>query len=221
KIDKNELTAQELGLNSENISPDNAPTDDISDITDEATEICRTILNSKAFFGGYSSWDFNRILVRLNSSAVEYVALIDKAVEEYQKELVAVKTELKNYKDTWDSHPTDYTTIKQERDDLQIQKNNLTAERDRLKEQLGGKTNYDEIKQDISKQIITDSGLSLDQNSTFEQIIAKIKELIKQPDNTEKEMADLRRQITAKDQTIADLRKPNEQVMNELKEKIK
>ncbi|CAG8587611.1 4886_t:CDS:10, partial [Cetraspora pellucida] len=161
--------------------------DDISDITDEATEICRTILNSKTYFGSYSSWNFNRILVRLNSSAAEYVALIDKVVEEYQNELTAVKAELNNYKSIWDGHPKDYTIIKQERDDLQIQKNNLTAERDRLKEQLGGKTNYDEIKRDIGKQIITDSGLSLDQNN----------------------------------QTIADLQKPNEQVMNELKEKIK
>src|SRR6185295_16351129 len=89
---------------------------------------------------------------------------------------------------------TDYDTIKSERDAL-------TAE-----------------KTETNKKITSELGLA--ENSTLEQILAKVKDLMKTPDTSDKDtkITELQTQITQKDQTIADLQKlkPSTEIKTEL-----
>ena len=224
----------------------------LSDISVQALSTCRVILNYSSWTGGgYSNLGFLELLNKLKIKS-EYVNTIHDTIEEDETELTTLQTKLTTYKNKWDGHVcpsgstpcshTDYDTIKSQRDILQTQttnltqeKNNLQTERDRLKEQLGGKSDYDKIKADITKQIINDSELDLSKESNLEQLIAKIKELTKnpRPDNRERErerertISDLKKekeqlqtQLTNKDKIIADLKKPNTETMTELKQKL-
>src|SRR5688572_23524476 len=92
--------------------------------------------------------------------------MINETINDCEQQLVKLQTK-------WDGHTcsscshSDYDAIKTQKDNLQSQitnltqeKNGLQTERDHYKAQISGQTAFDKIKQNLIKQIITDSGLN-------------------------------------------------------------
>lgn len=173
-----------------------------------------------------------------NNIDKEYLQLLKDDLATTEQEITNLTSQLNTYKTTWDGHTcscshSNYNAIKTERDNLTQEKNNLQnqisslqTERDHLKSQLAGKSDYEKIKQDIIKQIIQESSLGLG-DASLEQLISKIKK-VSESGERERELNDLKQeknslqqQLTDKEKVIADLQKPNEETMKELKGKIR
>ncbi|CAG8699199.1 4619_t:CDS:2, partial [Cetraspora pellucida] len=127
-----------------------------------------------------------------------------------QNKIQQVEQQRDNYKSQLENHtcPTcsevcckngDYATIKQQ---LDQQKENC-------------KTHLAEKEKQIISQIITECQLGLNPDSVLEAVVTRIKELInKGPDS--QVVDDLQQQLKEKDQIIADLSKPSEEIKQQL-----
>ncbi|KLL03035.1 MAG: hypothetical protein MRERV_56c007 [Mycoplasmataceae bacterium RV_VA103A] len=127
-----------------------------------------------------------------------------------QNKIQQVEQQRDNYKSQLENHtcPTcsevcckngDYVTIKQQ---LDQQKENY-------------KTHLAEKEKQIISQIITECQLGLNPDSVLEAVVTRIKELInKGPDS--QVIANLQQQLKEKEQIIADLSKPSEEIKEQL-----
>lgn len=93
---------------------------------------------------------------------------------------------------------TDYDAIKSERDTLKTEQDTLKSENTQLKEN--------------QQQLISELGLA--ENSDFQSVLAKVKELMKSPDSSEKDQ-----QITQLTQTNTQLKQAKSQLETQLTEK--
>ncbi|CFW92768.1 protein of unknown function [endosymbiont DhMRE of Dentiscutata heterogama] len=129
----------------------------------------------------------------------EYKQERERERDELSAQLIQVQTEANNYKNQLEKQK-DYSEIKQERDQLKIELNQIIA------------------------QIIRELRLDLNQEASLEQVLDKIKKLItNKPDtNQETTLVDLRQKITEQEKEIKKLREQNKENYSPItKEQIK